>query len=138
MSPDNKAVARKVIELWNQGMLDAEAELFAPNYIYHGPGGDVSGFAGWRTMAAMYRAAFPDAVMSIDDQVAEGDRVATRATARGTHRGPLGSVPASGKHVVIPIILIDRISGGRLVETWETFDQLGMLQAMGAIPAEAV
>jgi steroid delta-isomerase-like uncharacterized protein len=137
MSSDNKAIARKVIEMFNQGKLDAVAELFSTNYLYHGPTGDLSGFAGWRTLAQMYRTAFPDAVMSIDDQVAEGDRVVTRCTARGTHAGPLGSVSASGKIVVVPIILIDRIAGGRLVETWEVFDQLGMLQAIGAIPVEA-
>ena len=83
----------------------------------------------------MYKSAFPDAVCTVDDQIAEGDTVATRFTARGTHRGELAGVAASGRHVTVPCLTIDRIVNGKIVEEFEVFDQLGMFQAIGTLPA---
>lgn len=135
MSADPKAVARLLIDIFNRGTLDDADGVLASNYTYRGPGGDVHGAAGWKQLAQMYRDAFPDVVMAIDEQIAEGDRVVTRFTARGTHRGALAGVAPSGRFVSVPCIAIDRIVDGRIVESFELFDQLGMFQAIGTLPA---
>ena len=137
MSADPKAVARLLIDIFNRGTLDDADSVLASNYTYRGPGGDVHGAAGWKQMAQMYRTAFPDVVMTVDEQIAEGDKVVTRFTARGTHRGELAGVPPSGRFVTVPCLAIDRIVSGQIVESFELFDQLGMFQAIGTLPAIA-
>ncbi len=82
-------------------------------------------------------AAFPDSNMTIDDTVAEGDRVVSRFTVRGTHRGEFQGIPPTGKQVTITGIAISRIEGGRVVEDWEELNMLGLMQQIGAIPAPA-
>lgn len=135
MSAENKAVIRRVLEAFNQGNLDEAAAYFAPEYVFHGPGFEVRGAEGWKQVAAMYRSAFPDVVCTIDDQIAEGDQVATRFTARGTHRGELSGVAASGRAIAVPCVVLERIVDGKIVEAFEVFDQLGMFQAIGTLPA---
>ena len=135
MSADPKAVARLLIDIFNRGTLDDADGVLASNYRYRGPGGELHGASGWKHLAQMYRDAFPDVVMTIDEQIAEGDKVVTRFTARGTHRGELAGVAPSGRFVSVPCLSIDRIAGGRIVESFELFDQLGMFQAIGTLPA---
>jgi steroid delta-isomerase-like uncharacterized protein len=137
MSADNKAVVRRLIEAFNQGKLDDAANLMASDYVYHGPTGDAHGPAGWKQVAAMYHNAFPDVVCTIDDQIAEGDKVATRFTARGTHRGDLAGVAPTGRFVTVPVIIVSRVVNGRIVKDFEQFDQLGMFQTIGKLPASA-
>jgi predicted ester cyclase len=135
MSADPKAVARLLIDIFNRGTLDDADGVLASSYSYRGPNGEVHGAAGWKQLAQMYRNAFPDVVMTIDEQIAEGDTVVTRFTARGTHRGELAGVAPSGRFVTVPCIAIDRIADGRIVGSFELFDQLGMFQAIGTLPA---
>jgi len=137
MSAENKAVVRRLIEAFNDGRLDEAAALLAEGYVYRGPSGDLYGPQGWKQLAAMYRAAFPDIVMTIDQQIAEADTVATRFTARGTHRGALAGVAPSGRYVTVPCLLMTRLVRGVIVEDFEQFDQLGMFQAIGKLPAIA-
>jgi len=137
MSTENKNIARTVIESFNRGDLDAMVQVIGDNYVYHGPTGDISGREGYRQLAQMYRTGFPDVEMMIEDQIAEGDKVVTRVTARGRHLGDFAGLAATGKAVAVPLILIDRIANGRIAESWEAFDQLGILQALGAIPVTA-
>ena len=139
MSDANKAVARRFYEEGvNKGNLDLFDELFAPNYVYHGPGGrEARGPAGVKELVGMYLGAFPGMQGSIEDQVAEGDRVVTRLTVRGTHKGDLGGIAPTGKEVTVTIINIARFDGGKFAESWENFDELGMMQQIGAIPAAA-
>jgi predicted ester cyclase len=82
----------------------------------------------------MYLIAFPDAQITIEDQLAEGDTVATRWTGRGAHQGELMGVPPSGKRVEVARVTISRIEGGKIVEEWDNYDALGMMQGIGAIP----
>ena len=82
----------------------------------------------------VYLRAFPDANITIEDQLAEGDRVVTRWTGHGTQTGQLMEMPPSGKRVAVQGVQIDRLSGGKIVESWTLFDQLGMLQQLGAVP----
>jgi steroid delta-isomerase-like uncharacterized protein len=135
MSAANKAVARSLIDTFNRGTLDDADRVLAPEYTYRGPGGDAHGPAGWKQLAQMYHDAFPDVALTIDEQIAEGDTVVTRFTARGTHRGEFAGVPPSGRFVTVPGVTIERIANGRIVETVELFDQLAIFQAIGTLPA---
>ena len=135
MSAENKAVVRRVLEAFNQGKLDEGAAYVAPDFVWHGPGFDVRGPEGWKQMAGMYKSAFPDAVCTVDDQIAEGDKVVGRWTARGIHTGPLRSFPPTGRRVTLTGIDIFRIEDGKIAEEWSNADGLGLLQQLGIIPS---
>jgi predicted ester cyclase len=85
----------------------------------------------------MFRAGYSDAQITVDDQIAEGDKVASRWTGRGTHDGELMGIAPTGKHVAVAGLTISRVENGRVVEEWTNWDTLGMLQQLGAIPAPA-
>jgi steroid delta-isomerase-like uncharacterized protein len=132
---DNKAKARRIIEEgWNQGNTAVFDELFAADYVGHDPSGPVHGPEGFKQLYATYRAAFPDTHLTIEDQIAEGDKVVARWTASGTNQGPLMGIPPSGKRVTITGITITRFARGKIEEDWFNYDTLGMLQQIGAIP----
>jgi steroid delta-isomerase-like uncharacterized protein len=137
MSEANKALVRRFTnEVMNRGNLRVVDEIVAPNAVNHSsPPGFPAGTAGVKQMATMYRSAFPDVRITIEDLVAEGDRVAARWSATGTHRGELMGIPATGKRVTVTGIEINRIVDGKIVEHWESFDQLGMMQQLGVVPA---
>ena len=136
MSAENKAVIRRMVEAFNRGNLGLADELVSGNYVWHGPGGtDVRGPEGFKQVASMYRTAFPDASLTIEDIIAEGDKVVIRWTARGTHQCELMGVAPSGRRVTVPGITISQVVDGKIVEEWETFDQLGMFQAIGTVPS---
>ena len=141
MSEENKAILRRVNEeVFTQGNLALVDELLSPNYLLHDPGipgGELRGTESFKQQwVSMFRTAFPDLQLSVEDQVAEGDRVATRYTARGTHRGELMGIAPTGKQVTITGITVDRISGGKIEEEWNNFDQLGVLRQLGAVPGQ--
>ena len=133
---ENKAVARRVLhEVVQKGNLDVVDELIAPEYRYSAPGNpEVRGPEGYKQLVTMYRSAFPDMQMTEDDIVAEGDKVVTRWTARGTHRGELMGIPPTGKQINVTGMVIARIAGGKIVEEHEVFDALGMMQQLGVVP----
>lgn len=141
MSAANKALARRLVdEAFNAGRLDVTDELVASDYVGHDPSlpEDVHGPAGVRELIAGYRAAFPDIQVTIEDQIADGDRVVTRWRATGTHKGELMGMPATGKQATVMGITIDRIADGRIAESWDNWDTLGLMQQLGAIPALAM
>ncbi len=133
---ENKALARRWAEIFNQGNLDLVDEIYASNYLEHDPTNPEHrrGVEGAREFYSMYRSAFPDTQITIEDQLAEGDMVSTRWTARGTHQGELMGVPPSGNRVEVMGVTISRIEGGKIVEEWDIYDALGMMQAIGAVP----
>lgn len=135
---ENKAlVHRWVEEVWNRGNLDLLEELYAPAWVGHFPQDtDVTGAAGHRQLGRAFQAAFPDAHYTVEDLVAEGDRVASRYTMRATHRGELGGIPPTGRAVALTGINIHRIAGGKIAEQWAQYDMLGLLQQLGAMPAQ--
>ncbi|HZG63210.1 MAG TPA: ester cyclase [Rubrobacteraceae bacterium] len=139
MSEENKAIARRALEevFSGQGNLDVADELFAPNYVGHDPAspGDIRGPEGAKEFAGMYRSAFPDVQMSVEDQVAEGEKVVTRWIASGTHLGEIMGIAPSGNRVTVTGTSIERIVDGKIVETWDNYDALGMMQQIGAIPS---
>ncbi len=136
MGPDdNKAIVRRFIEqAFNVGNVPVIDELVADNYVNHAGKTEVRGPEGMKQFVTTYRTAFPDYACTIDDQVAEGDKVVTRWTARGTQRGELMGIPPTGKHITLSGVVIDRIANGKLVETWLHADVLEMMQQLGVIP----
>jgi steroid delta-isomerase-like uncharacterized protein len=132
----NKALVRRGYEdAWNKQNLALFDELLAADLVDHSvPPGIPQTREGSQQVATMYWKAFPDVRIDIEDQVAEGDKVVTRWTGRGTHTGELMGIAPTGKQVVVEGISIDRVVGGKIVETWGQFDQLGMLQQLGAVP----
>jgi steroid delta-isomerase-like uncharacterized protein len=121
-------------EVFNAGNLALIDELFAPNFVDHDPSNPLPGLEGVRQLVSMYRGAFPDLHLTIDDEITEGDKVVTRFTGRGTHMGPLMGIPPSGKRVTITAIDILRFENGRIAEHWGNQDLLGMMRQLGAIP----
>jgi steroid delta-isomerase-like uncharacterized protein len=132
----NKANNRRVFdEAFNQGKVAVVDELCASNYVLHDPTGPIPGAEGFKQFVAMYRAAFPDLHISLEDEVAEGDMVAVRWVARGTHGGELMGIPATGKPITVTGITIVRSDdSGKFEEAWVNLDTLGMLQQLGVIP----
>jgi steroid delta-isomerase-like uncharacterized protein len=136
---ENKELARRFMdEVWNKGNLDFIDEVTAPNHVSHDPAspeGMGGGVEGSRRFTEVYRSAFPDIQMTVEDVIAEGDKVVTRWTARATHQGELMGIPPSGNRVEVTGISIDRIEGGKVVETWSNYDALGMMQQLGVMDA---
>jgi steroid delta-isomerase-like uncharacterized protein len=135
----NKAIIRRFFEeAFNQGNLAVLDEIIAPNQVNGGPGalpGMPSGPEGAKALITTYRNAFPDLRFTIDEQVAEGNTVMTRWTAHGTHNGELAGIPATGRPATVVGVGVDRVENGKVVDSWGIFDQSGMLQQLGVIPA---
>ena len=136
MSDQNKAISRRAIEEgFDKGNMAAVEEIFAANYVNHAaPPGMPGGVDGIKAFVGMYRTAFPDLKSTINLQIAEGDKVVTHWTAKGTNKGSLFGMPSTGKSATITGTTIDRIAGGKIVETWNTFDQVQMMQQLGVMP----
>ena len=136
---DNKALVRRLIEVvWNQGNLAVFDELYAPNFIFHDPGlPHVRTREDDKRWIAGILKSFPDFHITIEDLIAEGDRVVVRMTGRGTNIGDIlapSPHPATGKQVTITGIAIARISNDQFVEFWHQVDWLGLFQQLGLIP----
>jgi steroid delta-isomerase-like uncharacterized protein len=130
----NKALVHRFVEAFNAGDLDGLAAAFAPNAVVHNSGApDPLNLDGFRQLAAVFLAAFPEGKHTIDDMIVEGDKVVTRITYRGAHTGDLMGIPPTGKHVTTSAMTIDQIADGKIVETWRLFDQMGMMQQLGVM-----
>jgi len=101
------------------------------------PGGKMTGPQSYKQFVEMYRAAFPDVRFTIHDQIADGDKLVTRYTATGTHKGELMGIAPTGKRANVTGISIDRYQSGKLVESWANYDTLGMFQQLGIVPTLA-
>jgi len=136
MSDKNKAVARAVFDVFN-GADPAELDdVVAPDAVDHDPYNPFreEGREGLKKVISMYREAFPDLEFTIEDQIAEGDKVVTRWVGGGTHQGELMGVAPTGKTSTVTGIGIDRIDNGQVVEAWGNWDALGMFQQLGLVP----
>jgi steroid delta-isomerase-like uncharacterized protein len=131
----NKELVRRVIEqAVNRANLTVADELIATDYVYHeATAGEKRGRAGFRQLIIVYRTAFPNLRVTVDQQIAEGDLVATRWTATGTHRGELLGTAPTNKPVTVQGIVISRITDGKIAEEFESYDALGMLHQLGAV-----
>lgn len=140
MSAETKAITRRFLdEAFNGGNLGVVDELVAPQFVNHDAAlpEPTTGIEAAKASIAGYRDAFPDLRLTIEQQVAEGEYVTTRWTARGTHQGDLFGMTATGKQATVTGITIDRIVDGKLVESWTNWDTLGLMQQLGVVPALA-
>ena len=135
----NRAIGRRVLlELWGEGKLELADQLYAPNYIDHAGSGPepsrVIGPDGLKQAVTLFRTAFPDLTYTVEDEMAEGDLVLTRFAARGTNTGPFLGHPPTGRVVTYPGFDMNRIERGKIVESWVSYDALGLLQQLGLVP----
>ena len=130
---ENKAIARRFFEeVWNQQRADVIDEIFAATLVFNGQ--SITRDSLKRALAGR-RTAFTDIHVTVDDQVAEGDKVSTRRTWRATHHGPYRGIAPTGKRVTWTQISVVRFSEGRIVEDWAVTDEVSILQQLGALPA---
>jgi steroid delta-isomerase-like uncharacterized protein len=131
----NKAIVRRFFEEFNYATVD---ELLIPDYTHHDPSLPPElqrGRDAYKQVVGLFLTAFPDLKTTVEDLVAEGDEVACRWIFRGTHRGEMMGLPATGRQMVGTGMSFHRISNGKIAEGWINFDTLGMLQQLGAIPS---
>ncbi len=135
MSEENKAAFRRVTDAFSSRDFSAFDDRIAPEMVEHNPAPrQAPGPEGMKQMAGMFRTAFPDARITVEDLIAEGDKVAGRMSFTGANTGEFMGAPATGKSVTIQEIHICRFSGGKMVEHWGLEDSLGMMQQLGLIP----
>ena len=136
MSEDNRAlVGRFVEEAFNRGNLDVANEIYASGFVSYESAGPVERSPEYvKGFVKGYRDAFPDGRATVEAVISESDRVAYRWSFRGTHEGELMGIPPTGERVTITGITVDRLSGGKIEEEWNIFDQLGLLRQLGVAP----
>ncbi|HEX5690287.1 MAG TPA: ester cyclase [Roseiflexaceae bacterium] len=134
----NKAALRRFREAVDAGDVNAAVAAFAPDALVHMPGApEPLNLESFSHMFQTLLTAFPGGKSTIEDLVAEGDKVVSRLTFRGTHTGDLMGIPPTGKTITIAETIIDRFADGKIVESWRLFDQMGMMQQLGVIPEPA-
>jgi steroid delta-isomerase-like uncharacterized protein len=132
---DNKAIARRFIQVWGGGNLDIIEELAAPSLVVRYPtiADVIQGSRAFRHVLAGFRSAFPDAALRVEEELAEGEKVAVRWSFSGTHRGSLQGIPPTEKKVTWTGITIYRIVDGRVVEEQGEEDFLGFFRQVGLV-----
>jgi len=136
MSEENKALARRAWETLadNPDVLD---EVYAPDVVWHEPDQEIRGLEQAKQFVTTYETAFPDMNVTVEDVIAEGDKVVTRVTLRGTHQGETEEFgPPTGRQVELKGITISRIEGGKIVEDWDAYDNLSAMQQLGLAPEQ--
>ena len=134
MSVDSLMEYQRIwIEGLNRGDVSAGDSAFLPDCVVHitGVAEPIHGVGPWKEFISGFLRAFPDLRITMDEQLVQGDSVAFRWRATGTHTGPLGPAPATGKRIAISGLIVDQVVGGKVRERWEQFDQPLMLQQLG-------
>ncbi len=132
---ENKELVRRFVEeFWNEGNMSAADELMAVDAEIHMPTGEMVDLDELKGFAATFRGAFPDWHSTLEELIAEGDRVAERWTVRGTHQGELQGIPPTGRHVETPGSVFYRIVSGKIVEFRGQLDMMSLMQQLGVIP----
>ena len=135
MAEDNKALARRSWEVVDD--LDFLDEVYADDVVWHEPDGDVRGMEEARQFVTMYKTAFPDLNVTVEDVISEGHNAVTRYTIRGTHQGEIEEFgPPTGRQIELQGITIHRIANGKIVEEWERYDNLSLMQQLGLAPEQ--
>lgn len=133
--PENVAVVNRYLEeVWNQGNLNVVDELFTEDYTRDNPAGLPPNSEGFKQMAGMIHAAFPDLTLTVDETLTQGDKVVQRWSGRGTHDGELFGVPPTGNEVSYAGISIYRLEDGKIARDWTIVDMMGIMQQIGAVP----
>jgi steroid delta-isomerase-like uncharacterized protein len=135
MSEENKALARRAWELADNP--DILEEVYAPDVVWHEPDQEIRGLEQAKKFVSAYKTAFPDIKITVEDVIAEGDKVVSRVTLRGTHQGETEEFgPPTGRQIEGGGITISRIEGGKIVEDWDSYDNLTTLQQLGLAPEQ--
>jgi predicted ester cyclase len=128
-------VRRVFDQAFNQGNLAVVDEVLAPEHHAHITiGGAPHGPQGLKLMIAIFRAAFPDLLCTVEDEIVQGDKFAVRWSIRGTHQGMFLGNPPTGKQVDVQGFIFGRTENGRIIEDWTLTDQLAILQQLGIVP----
>ena len=135
---ENKAIVRRIFEdIINNRDMNVVDELFATNYVFHGPSGqELHGPDAFKQIISQPHTAYPDFHITAEDMIVEGDKVVCRFTSQGTHKGMLRGIAPTNKQVKVTGIVIYRIVDGKIVEHWENMDMLGIMQQLGVVPSQ--
>ena len=133
----NKAIIRRMTEeFYNQGNIERADAFFADTYVHHDPASPhVRDRDGLKETVRAFRAGCPDLHITTDDPVAEGDQVTKRWTIHATHTGDLAGLPPTGKRITLSGLELFRLADGKIAECWSAYDNLSLLQQLGALPA---
>ncbi|WP_227374311.1 ester cyclase [Haladaptatus halobius] len=138
MAPEeNKELVRRDIEeVWGDGNVEMIDEIYDENFVLHDPSSpdETQGRDDYKEYVEAYRTAFPDSEYAAEEMVAEGDTVALRYTARGTHEGELAGIEPTGERVTVSGMELYHVADGKIVEMWTNYDALGMFQQLGVVP----
>jgi steroid delta-isomerase-like uncharacterized protein len=137
MSEENKEKARLSWEIVNQRDTDLIEEIYPADFVWHEPDQDIRGYEQAKHFVSTFFKALPDINITIEDVIAEGDKAVTRYTIRGTHQGETEEFgPPTGKQMELKGITIHRFEDGKIVEEWEAYDNLSVLQQLGLVPEQ--
>ncbi len=138
MSEENKAIVRRLWDVWNSRELDQLNDLITDNHVNHDPNNpsDLFGVEGYRELITMYTTMFSDLRFDIHEIIAEGDIVCSRWTAHGTHDGEVMGIAPTGASVSRTGLSWQRVENGKIVETWVERDGLGLARDLGLVPSE--
>jgi len=138
MAAPTAELSRRIFEdVWNRKNLSAIDELMSADYVHHDSGAvAANGPEGYRQFVKSYMNAFPDARFEIHDEFTVGETEVTRWTVSGTHEGELAGIPPTGRRFSVTGISIARIANGRIIESWNNWDALGLMQQLGVVSAE--
>jgi steroid delta-isomerase-like uncharacterized protein len=137
MSEEIKEKVRRSWEIVNQRNPDLIEEIYPPDFVWHEPDQDIRGYEQAKQFVSSFFAAFPDINITIEDVIAEGDQAVSRYTIRGTHRGETEEFgPPTERQVELKGITIHRFEDGKIVEEWEAYDNLSVLQQLGLAPEQ--
>ena len=133
----NSALVRRFVEeIFNKGNIAVAEEILAPDYLHHDPTHEFgSGIEGFKEMISLYRQAF-DLKIVLDDQIVSDDKVVDRWVGYGTHQGPFMGLEPTGKRITATGISIHRVKDGKIAETWNNYDALGIFQQLGIVPGK--
>jgi steroid delta-isomerase-like uncharacterized protein len=135
MSEEYKALARRSWEVVDNP--DHIDEVYAADLVWHEPDRDIEGPEEAKQFISMYKTAFPDLNVTVEDAIAEGDKAVTLWTMRGTHQGEIEELgPPTGRQVEFQGLTLHRIEGGKIVEEWDRYDNLGLMQQLGLVPEQ--
>jgi steroid delta-isomerase-like uncharacterized protein len=135
MSEQNKTLARRWFEdLFSRGNLDAANEILSAEFVDHLTHEDERGLEELKHYVGIYRDAFPDIQDTVEDVVAEGDKVVVRWMSSGTHQGEFMGVAPTGRHVTFTGMRLFRIAANKIVESWVNIDERGLQEQLGAVP----
>ena len=134
---ESKDLARRSWESLSERNPDLIEEFYPPDLVWHAPNQDIRGYEEARQFVSTFFDAFPDINITLEDVIAEGDQAVTRYTIRGTHRGETEEFgPPTGRQMELEGITIHRIEGGKIVEEWERYDNLSVMQQLGLVPEQ--